>query len=288
MRKTQNNYAPYDTKTALTAPIGRQIWYGLGLILLTLAALSTQLRADDSGYEQSRSVTLVELYTSQGCSSCPPADQFLQDLSDQPDVLPLSFHVDYWNSPQWRDPFSRKAFSIRQKAYHASLDTDYVYTPQMVVSGRYALPGGQRSAVFGAIEKSPAPASDGVAPLIRSQANDRIEITLPAESSFADSTLYLAVYHAQQTTRIQGGENRGRTLRNANIVKRLISLAAYAGESQSFNFARIDLDASPSDGLAVFVQSDIDGTILAASNLPGRAVPSAQANLLERRASALR
>lgn len=281
MRKSHQNNAPYDTKTAATPGTGRQIWFGLGLIFLTLGALGASARAGDSVHQQSRSVTLVELYTSQGCSSCPPADQFLKDLSGDPDVLPLSFHVDYWNSAQWRDPFSRKAFSLRQKAYHESLETDYVYTPQMVVSGRYALPGGQRSAVMEAIEKSPAPVSQGAAPLILEKANDRIEITLPASSATADSTLYLAVYHTQQTTRIRGGENRGRTLRNANIVKRLISLANLSGEALSFNFARSDLDALPSDGIAVFVQSDTNGMISAASALAGYALPSAQAKLAE-------
>lgn len=292
MLNKQKNNAPYDTKLAQTAMMAGQVWYGLGFLLVALLGVSAQLRAEERSVEsrpaESRSVTLVELYTSQGCSSCPPADQFLQDLSDQPDVLPLSFHVDYWNSAQWRDPFSRKAFSLRQMAYQASLKTEYVYTPQMVVSGRHAVPGGQRSAVMDAIEQSPAPVTDSLAPSLRSLANDRVEIEIPASSDFASGTVYLAVYHSQQTTRIHGGENRGRTLKNTNIVKRLISLAAYSGEFQVFNFARADLDALPSDGLAVFLQSRDAGVILAAAALPGRALPSAQAQLSVPRSSALR
>lgn len=287
MLKQHNNYAPYDTKPAWTAMRAQQVWYGLGFIFIALLGVSAQPRADE-GSVQSKSVTLVELYTSQGCSSCPPADQFLQDLSDQPDVLPLSFHVDYWNSAQWRDPFSRKAFSLRQMAYQDSLKTDYVYTPQMVVSGRYAVPGGQRSAVMNAIEQSPTPAAQDVAPAMRALANDRVEIAVPAALDFAGGALYLAVYHSQQTTRIHGGENRGRTLRNTNIVKRLIALSVHSGASQSFNFARADLDALPSDGIAVFIQSATDGSILAAAALPGRVLPSAQAQLSLPQSSALR
>lgn len=267
--------------------MAQQVWYGLGFILIALLGVTVELRAEERA-AKSRPVTLVELYTSQGCSSCPPADQFLQDLSEQPDILPLSFHVDYWNSPQWRDPFSRKAFSLRQMAYQESLKTEYVYTPQMVVSGRYAVPGGQRTAVMNAIEQSPTLAAHNPMPSMQTLANDRLEIEVPAASRFAGGTLYVAVYHSQQTTRIQGGENRGRTLRNTNIVKRLISLSVHTGAAQSYNFARADLDALPSDGIAVFIQSAKDGAVLAAAALPGRAMPSAQAQLSLPRSSALR
>lgn len=281
------NKSPHDTKPAQAVSNAQQVWYGLGPIILTLVALSTHPRAEDVALAQSRPVTLVELYTSQGCSSCPPADQFLLDLVEQPDVLPLSFHVDYWDSEHWRDPFSRKAFSFRQMAYQESLNTDYVYTPQMVISGKYAVPGGQRAAVLSAIKKSPAEANHTLMPLLKSIAPSRVEVHVPAVTKFTRGTVYLVVYNSHQTTRIQGGENRGRTLRNANVVTRLISLASYEGTAQSFSFARDDLDASSSDGIAVFIQSD-DGTILAAAALPGKARPSSQAKLVQSTSSTLR
>lgn len=286
------NNSPYDTKRTQAATLAPQVWYGLGLTLLALMALGAPLRAEDGAQgqseDQSRPVTLVELYTSQGCSSCPPADQFLQDLAEHPDVLPLSFHVDYWDSAQWQDPFSRKAFSLRQMEYQESLETEYVYTPQMVVSGRHAFPGGQRAAVMGAIDKGPGPGSDSRAPIITPTTNGRVAIAVPAVNQFADSTLYVAVYYSHQTTRVQGGENRGRILKHANIVKRLIALAPYAGEAQSYDFARADLDAAPSDGIAVFIQSDIGGSILSAAALPGRSLPAAQAKLTQGQVSAVR
>lgn len=284
----QKNNPLSDTKCALVAALARRIWYGFGLTILAGIALSGQVRADAFVSSDSRPVTLVELYTSQGCSSCPPADQFLEDLATDPNVLPLSFHVDYWDSAQWQDPFSRKAFSARQMAYQESLKTDYVYTPQMVVSGRYAFPGGQRAAVKGAIEKIPNAKDVGWSPVLRRAANGRVEIEVPAVERFSDSTLYLAVYHTQKTTRVKGGENRGRTLKNANIVKRLIALAPYTGTAQVYTFARTDLDATPSDGIAVFIQAESDGSILSAAALAGRTAPAAQAKLIQTPASTLR
>ncbi|MBT4738847.1 MAG: DUF1223 domain-containing protein, partial [Rhodospirillaceae bacterium] len=204
---------------------------------------------------------------------------FLQDLSDRSDVLALSFHVDYWNTDQWKDPFSHKSFSLRQQAYREALKTDYVYTPQMVVAGSYAVPGGQRPLVNDAINRAASEQLSLPTVAVGRIANDRIRVSVPAMRRGQTGTVYAAVYNSQKFTRVRGGENRGRTLSNINVVKRLIALAPYAGKAQSFTFSLSDLDASSSDGVAVFVQADKVGRILSAASVVPRAIPAAQVTL---------
>ncbi len=251
-------------------------WIALALVAFGLPAGWAQ--ADDSHLRESfgSPLTLVELYTSQGCSSCPPVDAFLRDLSDRKDVLTLSFHVDYWNNEDWKDPFSRKSFSLKQQAYQRTLDTAYIYTPQMVVSGQYAVPGGQRDAVLEAIKETTNLSSGGTQLSLSGLENDHIAIAVSANPNTIRATIYAAVFNSQQITRVKGGENRGRILRKVNVVKRLIPISTYTGDGHKFTFALKDLDASPYDGVAVFLQTDNLGPVLAASALSPRPIQSAQ------------
>lgn len=270
--------------------VRRQRWWlrcALSLVLIGSAGGSV-LSQDVLPGEQGEVLTLVELYTSQGCSSCPPADAFLRDLSDRPDVLALSFHVDYWNTEQWKDPFSHKSFSLRQQAYRETLNTEYVYTPQMVIAGTYAVPGGQRPLINDAIERAASQPSSLPALGVVRIANDRIKVSVPPTDGSQTGTVYAAVYDAKKFTRVRGGENRGRTLSNINVVKRLIALAPYSGEAQSFTFSLSDLDASSSDGVAVFVQADKVGRILSAASVVPRAIPAAQVTLSQTERRTLR
>lgn len=270
------------------AALSSRLWLTGALVFVLLGFTQTPVSADEMASQKTEQVlTLVELYTSQGCSSCPPADAFLSDLADRSDVLALSFHVDYWNTDEWQDPFSHKSFSLRQRAYKESLNTDYVYTPQMVVAGFYAGPGGQRLAINDAIDQTES--GVGYPELsIRRMANDRVEIAVPAMSRAPHGTVYVAVYGSQKYTRVRGGENRGRTLSNINVVKRLVALAPYSGKAQKFAFAVSDLDALRSDGIAVFIQAEKVGRVLSVANLPPRAVPSAQVTLTRAGQSTLR
>jgi hypothetical protein len=270
------------------AALSSRLWLTGALVSVVLGFAQTPVSADGMANQETEQVlTLVELYTSQGCSSCPPADAFLSDLAERSDVLALSFHVDYWNTDEWQDPFSHKSFSLRQRAYKESLKTDYVYTPQMVVAGSYAAPGGQRLAINDAIAQT----TSGVGHpelSIRRMANDRVEITVSAVNNASHGTVYAAVYDSQKYTRVRGGENRGRTLSNINVVKRLVALAPYSGKAQKFGFAVSDLDALRSDGIAVFIQAEKVGRVLSVANLSPRAVPSVQVTLTQLRQPTLR
>jgi hypothetical protein len=117
---------------------------------LALTAALLLLGVSRANAEPPRPV-VVELFTSQGCSSCPPADALLTELARNPNILPLAFHVTYWNNLGWRDPFSLEAATDRQRAYQRSLHTDTIYTPQMVIEGQADIVGSDRASVATAI-----------------------------------------------------------------------------------------------------------------------------------------
>lgn len=172
----------------------------------------------------SGAVAVVELFTSEGCSSCPPADRLLRSLvetarTQNRPVYALSFHVDYWNRLGWEDPYSKSAFSERQGRYSRALGVD-TYTPQIVVNGQQALVGSRASQVRDAIESALAePASVDVS-LGVGTGTDSLAVTYRlADAPPEDATLRLAVVERGLSQEVTRGENAGRTLRHANVVR---------------------------------------------------------------------
>src|SRR5437868_14761375 len=124
------------------------------LCLRSLVLVSALLAAAPAVAGETTRPIVVELFTSQGCSSCPPADALLGELARRDDVLPLAFHVDYWDRLGWKDPFSSAAATARQRTYARQLDAANVYTPQMVVDGRIDVVGSYRDQVLRAIDRA--------------------------------------------------------------------------------------------------------------------------------------
>ena len=169
---------------------------------------------------------VVELFTSQGCSSCPPADTYLSELSrERPDVLPLAFHVTYWDGLGWKDPFSFEEATQRQASYAAQLGKG-TYTPQMVIDGRAVLVGSDRRSAEAAIaaEKQAGVTS---AALSASQRGRDISITVGAGGGKA--SVILIGYDAEHHTAIGRGENGGRTLTESNIVRSVQKIGQWTG-----------------------------------------------------------
>ncbi|MDE1010904.1 MAG: DUF1223 domain-containing protein, partial [Paraburkholderia fungorum] len=159
---------------------------------------------------------VVELFTSEGCSSCPPADAYLSELSQQrSDILPLAFHVTYWNSLGWKDPFSLDVATQRQAEYGRRFG-DGSYTPEMVVDGTTAFVGSDRSSGETAIQKAKG-ADSTSAPLSAVRKGNAITVSVGAGSGSAQ--VILVGYDAQHTTAVGRGENGGRTLKESNIVR---------------------------------------------------------------------
>lgn len=200
---------------------------------------------------------VVELFTSQGCSSCPPADAIVAQLAGtRPDVLALSFHVTYWDSLGWKDPFSLPAATERQQRYVAQAVSPEVYTPAMVVDGRTDVIGSDRGAVEAALARASADLRTAAAvDVMRSAAG--LAITVGAGTGAG--RVLLVGYARQHQTRIGRGENGGRTLSEANIVRSVRVAGVWTGRLLQLH------EAIPAgEAFAVIVQGE-DGRILGAA-----------------------
>lgn len=219
-----------------------------------------------------RRTVVVELFTSEGCSSCPPADALLghlrQDyLSKNIQVIPLGFHVDYWNSLGWKDRFSSAEFTRRQEQYEPSLNVDGPYTPQMVVDGSAEFVGNDVDRAKKTIENE-AGQPDTVAVIISSAAGGQLKVEARGNNSSA-ATVFLAITEDNLTTNVGGGENGGRTLHHAAVVRefrqlgqlRVGSFAATVAINLESEWKRKDLRA------VVFVQKAPGGKILGAASI---------------------
>jgi hypothetical protein len=173
---------------------------------------------------------VVELFTSEGCSSCPPADELVariqKENNDQP-VYILSFHVDYWNNLGWKDPFSSAAYSKRQKEYANRLNLQNIYTPQVIVNGRTEFVGSDERKMLNAIKSSLQKKSAALMTLkILQKNNDQAGLQYDIENAPGNTSLLLAVVQKSATIKVERGENGGRTLSHVQIVRtlRMVSL----------------------------------------------------------------
>ena len=218
---------------------------------------------------QERPLTVVELYTSQGCSSCPPADAFLGELAGREDVLALSFHVDYWDYIGWKDPYASPAHSDRQRRYARRFGRRYVYTPQMVIQGMAEEIGSDRPKVLRRIDEA---AKLKRVPVRLGHGADRGTITISVPQAAPDDdvddvTVWLVVYDRSHETAVKRGENRGRTIRNSNVVRGLRKVATWRGEALEAEVSLSDFAEASGDVCAVLLQSRRSGRIVGAARL---------------------
>jgi hypothetical protein len=205
---------------------------------------------------------VVELFTSQGCSSCPPADRFLASMAKTGvlsgrAVVPLAFHVDYWNDLGWNDPYSLPAWTERQRQYARALN-DRVYTPELVVGGAAGMVGSSTQQISAAVANAPRLA---LLTASATWATDHVEVTAEAP---AGADVLVAVWEDARTVAVPRGENGGETLTNHRIVRRLDRVAA-AGQRGT---RRVAIDpAWRGTGAVVFAQR-ADKRIVASALLP--------------------
>jgi hypothetical protein len=185
-----------------------------------------------------RTAVLVELFTSEGCSSCPPADALLAKLlKEQPlpdvEIVPLSLHVDYWNHQGWKDPFSSKAFTARQTEYSKGFGANKIYTPQMVVDGREELNGSDEAAARRAMSAAAARQHLPVRIDARVRGTSvRMAIDLPAAPADAEPIdVLVALTEDGLTNDVRRGENSGRTLTHVAVVRTLQQLGSLDRET---------------------------------------------------------
>lgn len=203
---------------------------------------------------------VVELFTSQGCSSCPPADEFLGRIADRDDIIALSLHVDYWDYLGWKDVYGLPGHSDRQRKYAAFMKERMIYTPQMVVNGQEGIVGSRTAIVEDAIKRhSRQPA----AALVQvSLMGDRLVVDVTPVTATAGHVV-MAWYSRAENVAIGAGENSGRKIVYHNVVRGWADLGAWRG-------GRIALTAPKpmsADGVAVLVQDENNGHILGAGRL---------------------
>jgi hypothetical protein len=198
---------------------------------------------------------VVELFTSEGCSSCPPADALLAELAGRPDVLALSFHVDYWDRLGWKDPFSSPDATRRQHGYADLLGLATVYTPQMVVDGRYQAVGSDRSGVERVLGS--ARRSRDEVPVALTVDHGRAQIALGPGADGAAATLLLIGFDRRHVSAVSRGENGGRTLAHADVVRNIEEIAQFDGRARAFEVPI----RSPCDRVAAILQAR-DGRVL--------------------------
>jgi hypothetical protein len=189
--------------------------------------------------------TVLELFTSEGCSSCPPADALLGRLAGQPGIIALAWHVDYWNGLGWHDPYSTPFATQRQRFYAQRLH-DEVYTPALVVNGTRMVVGSDVAAVQAAISAADSPA---VPVSLRRTGDGVLAETGPAGRPVS---ALLVTYDPQRTTPVAGGENGGRRLAEYRIVRESALLGAWDGAPRRLSLPAI----VPARGASLLLQTD--------------------------------
>lgn len=212
-----------------------------------------------AGMAQAGQTVVVELFTSQGCSSCPPADRILGDLADDPDVIALAFHVDYWDYLGWKDDFASPAFTNRQKAYARANGERSVYTPQMVIGGRDLVIGSKAMKVSGLVRRH-METSQPVS-VRAQQTGDSVAVRASASGAVPRSVVQLVTYIPEVTVAIKRGENAGRTLTYHNVVRQVITLGTWDGSGEFSATSRVPSGTH----FVVLVQTQGAGPILGAA-----------------------
>lgn len=221
---------------------------------------------------QAKAPVVVELFTSQSCYSCPPAEQYLAELAGRKDLVTLEWHVDYWdnlvygNKGKWKDPFSSYEYTKRQRRYNQNIrETGGAYTPQAIVQGVFETVGSERQEVRGFIKKA-KPIRTGLSISPRSKADEELGGGLEVRLGQADVVqkqidVWLVRYIDTQSTEVRRGENAGKVLASRHVVRMVEKLGTWQGVPTRFTIDRPPVG----DGCAVLVQLPGQGRILAAS-----------------------
>jgi hypothetical protein len=231
--------------------------FGLCLALAGIAQAQTQTQGT------SRPAVVVEFYTSQGCSSCPPADEFFAELAKDPGIIPLALHVDYWDYIGWADKFADPRHTERQKAYARKAGSTMIYTPQLIVGGLDAVEGSQPAQVAMLIRRHMD--VDHNVSLTLERDGNAILIRASAEQAFDQPVqVQLVRYVPEERVDIHRGENAGRTVTYHNIVTSWQVIGEWTGAIPLALSAR----ASGKEPAVVILQHEGPGAIVAAAQIP--------------------
>ncbi|MDA0786224.1 MAG: DUF1223 domain-containing protein [Proteobacteria bacterium] len=230
------------------------------------------LHAHGPAIAESEPLTVVELFTSQSCYSCPPAEAYLGELSGEKNILALEYHVDYWDTlnygrhGRWKDAFSTPEMTARQRDYNAEIrDTRSVYTPQMVIDGRTEAVGSRRQEVQNLISRARADDQPRVAVDVTAAENGGVTVSV-GDIADAKADVWLVTFIREVTTQVVRGENHGKTLTSHNIVREVRHVGKWAGKTTAIDVS--DLTLEDGQSCAVLVQEGKVGPVLGAAYCP--------------------
>jgi hypothetical protein len=231
-----------------------------------VAAAAAEVELPEPGL--SKIVGVIELFTSQGCSSCPPADVLLKSYAGRSDVLALSMPVDYWDYLGWKDTLGNPKNTERQRNYAKSRGDGQVYTPQAVVNGMVHCNGASAKDIDAALEASEATLAANRVPLRFSTNRGSILIEASAateQSTIKEATIWLAVIQKTADVTIEQGENRGKTLSYTNVVREMTPVGTWTGQPMRIQLARSALMRPQLETVAVLLQQGKAGPIIGAA-----------------------
>jgi hypothetical protein len=244
--------------------------------LLTLAGLAGLLAPAEAGAQASSKSAQVkavyELFTSQGCATCPAADEVLASLAKRDDVIALTLPVDYWDYLGWRDTLARPEFTVRQKAYAKVLGDGMVYTPQAIVSGIANVNGSNADKVERAIDKTAKPFAASRVPIALSAADGKLTIDVasaPDGVASKEATVWVAAIAGSVKVPILRGENQGRTIVYSNVVRAMMPVGTWSGKEMVVQLDRRSFMLGTADRVAVLLQQGHGGPIVGAAILDG-------------------
>lgn len=241
-----------------------------GLVIISLAVSSFTLKKVIENKEIKTSTegfAVLELFTSQGCSSCPPAEAVLANYVRQnnPNIIPLAFHVDYWNYIGWNDPFSKSQYTDRQRTYADQLKAQGNYTPQMIINGKYELVGSNKNEIDNWVNKELAlKANFHISIKKTSISNNELNVAYDADSN-SNTLVNLALVKKNEFTSIKRGENSGLKQTSYNIVYDFKSIRNYTNTNNEASFS-FHSDWLSSDFMIVaYLQNSNTGAIIGAT-----------------------
>jgi hypothetical protein len=228
------------------------------LALACFSALTMRVACAQQPRATAEPRAVIELFTSQGCSSCPPADKLIAEYAHDPSVIALSLAVDYWDYLGWKDTLALSSHSSRQRAYAKTRGDRKVYTPQVVIDGAVHALGSDKVAIERAIRLERESSSPLSLPVTIERSGDKLTVSVPAsKDEKGQAEVWLCPITRSVPVSIGRGENSGHSFNYTNVVRRWIKLGDWNGKAETFNVPVKDVQTAGVDSAAVMVQSGV-------------------------------